>query len=71
MRSAMKRWFSWTIMRSCSADRNQVGRSFHSGRPTATVMQAGEIGRWTAASTASSSLEAFCANAAAKASSGR
>ena len=30
-------------------------------------MQAGEIGRWTAASTASSSLEAFCAKAAAKA----
>ena len=58
-------------MRSCSATRNQVGRSFHSGRGTATVMQAGEIGRWTAASTASSSAAAFCAKAAAKAASGR
>ena len=57
-------------MRSCSATRNQAGRSFHSGRSTATVMQAGESGRWTAASTASSSLDAFCAKAAANASSG-
>jgi len=59
------------IMRSCSATRHQVGRSFHKGRSALTLMQAGEIGRWTAASTASSSLEAFWAKAAAKAASGR
>ena len=45
IRAAMKRWFSGAIMRSSSATRNQEGRSFHSGRPAATVMQAVEIGR--------------------------
>src|SRR6185437_8881447 len=51
------------IIRSCSATRNQDRRSFHSGLGTATVMQAGEIGRWVAVNTASSSAAAFCAKA--------
>ena len=45
IRSAINRCVSRTIMRSCSAMRNQVGRSFQSGRFTGAVMHAGEIGR--------------------------
>src|SRR5271169_5319112 len=45
IRSAINRCVSRTIMRSCSAMRNQVGRFFQSGRFTGTVMHAGEIGR--------------------------
>ena len=35
IRVAMKRWVSAAIIRSSSATRNQLGRSRHSGRPTA------------------------------------
>jgi hypothetical protein len=42
IRCAMKRCVSGEIMRSSSATTNQVGRSFHRGRLTATVMQVGE-----------------------------
>ena len=71
MRSAMKRCVSETIMRSCSATRNQVGRSFHSGPPA----QDGHAGEARAAAAPprarpSSSADAFCAKAAGKASSG-
>ena len=45
IRSAINRCVSRMIMRSCSAMRNQVGRSFQSGRFTGAVMHAGEIGR--------------------------
>ena len=44
IRSAIKRCVSATIMRSCSAMRNQLGRSFHSGRFIGTLMHAGESG---------------------------
>src|SRR5215467_15748237 len=59
-----------SIIRSSLATRYQLGISFQSGRPAGTVMQLIEIGRCTAARTARSSAEAFCANAVAKASSG-
>ncbi len=71
MRAAMKRWVSGAIMRSSSATRNHAGRSFQSGRSTRAEMQAGEMGRWTAESSACSSGRARCANAAANAASGR
>jgi hypothetical protein len=70
IRSAMKRCVSAAIMRSFSATRNQLFKSFQSGRPTGTVMQLSDIGRCTAASTAKSSADAFWAKAVAKASSG-
>ena len=70
MRCAMNCCLSRTIIRSSSATRNQLGRSFHSGRWTGTVMHAGDIGRCTAASTDCSSGVAPGAKAAANASSG-
>src|ERR1700678_4144023 len=70
MRSAMNRWVCGIIIRSCSASKYQVGTSIQRGRPTGMVMQAGEIGRWIAASIACSSGEAFCANPIAKVSGG-